>query len=149
MSVYCQGDVELNKNIYINLIKQELDQDILKCFIYAEEHDLNNLYFYLNNYYGQNTIDFINWTYNPLLITNWLVTQEPQLQPLTVSLYKGGLELFCTLLIKIFNNVDLTNYDSLNSNYVSLVKEVLNLPLEGAGFYQNTMRVFIPEVQYK
>lgn len=149
VSVYAQGDREFNQNIYFKLTKKDLNSSILNCFLLIEKKDLTSVYAFMSDYYGLNNLDFVNWLYNPLLLVDWVVTQEVQLQPLVVSLYKGSIESFSVLLINLFNNIDLSKYDNLYKNYISLVKDALNLPLENSGFYGvETTKLYIPESQY-
>jgi hypothetical protein len=147
INVYIQGDLNLNQYIYKLKINKELSPEVLSLFTYAEKGELNSLTLFLNNYYGIE-VDFLNWIYNPISMLDWIVIQEPFIQPLFVSLQQAAIEDFCVLLVRLFNGVDLKAYDSTYKIFTNLCQQSLNLPTQGANFYSgDTVKVYIPEVQ--
>lgn len=148
LNVYIQGDLNLNQYIYKLKINKEIPPQVLTLFTYAESGGLNSLTAFLNTYYGIE-VDFLNWIYDPITMLDWIVIQEPFVQPLFVSLQQAAVEDFCVLLVRLFNGVDLKAYESTYKIYVNLCQQSLNLNLQGANFYTNdTAKVYIPEVQF-
>lgn len=147
INVYIQGDLNLNQYIYKLKINRDISSDTINLFNYASNRNLNLLTTSLNSYYGIE-VDFLSWVYYPTSMLDWIVIQEPAIQPLFVSLQQAAIEDFCVLLIRVFNGVDIKAYDNLYKIYISLCQQALNLEVQGANFYgSDIMKVYIPEVQ--
>mgnify|MGYP000028082982 CR=1 FL=1 len=149
INVYIQGDLNLNQYIYkLKIGGEDINDETLTLFKYAESGNLTALTGTLNNYYGID-VDILNWIYNPLTMLDWIVIQEVTIQPLFVSLQKAAIEDFCVLLVRVFNGVNLKAYDSLYRIYISLCQQALNIHPKGANFYgADIAKVYVPEVQF-
>jgi hypothetical protein len=147
INVYIQADLNLNQYIYKLKINKELSAEVITLFNYAESGNLNALTLFLNSYYGVE-VDFLSWIYDPVSMLDWIVIQEPFIQPLFVSLQQAAVEDFCVLLVRLFNGVDLKAYESTYKIYTNLCQQSLNLSIQGAKFYSDdTVKVYIPEIQ--